>query len=55
MDTKTIIIETEKSGIYLRPTPGTPPMGVRHYRSDPPNLPERDNSPRRALFWQPED
>ncbi|MFT5128182.1 MAG: hypothetical protein ACI8W8_001791, partial [Rhodothermales bacterium] len=27
MDTKTIIIETEKSGIYLRPTPGTPPMG----------------------------
>jgi hypothetical protein len=53
MTSKTTVIK--KSGIFLRPTPPTHPLGIRLYRPDPPNLPERIVQPRRLPVQQPSE
>lgn len=50
-----VIRRRDNTGILLRPTPATPPLGVRLYKPDPPNLPEYKNSRRRLPFWQPDE
>lgn len=55
MSTKPTVVRTDKSGIFLRPTPATPPMGVSMYEPEPPNRPEHVPQPRRLPFWQPID
>lgn len=55
-DSKSSIIHNA-SGVYLRPTAATPPLGVQIHKPDPPNLPEQPTRLRRLPLqpkdWQP--